>query len=381
MRVGFLCSEYPPHQGGGIGTFTRALGRELVKAGVGVDVVGIYPVEQDTVEEDLGVRVWRLSAAGVPCTRFVLNGCKLTRKLLELRNTEGIVLVEGQENAFAAIGSLGDVRRVIRMNGGHHFFAVTLGRKPALWRGWQERRSFAQADAMCAVSRYVAERTRELLRLEQRDIPILPNPVNTDQFAPQGEHLEERGLIVFAGTICRKKGVESLLRAFRMVQRRMPKAQLVLAGRDHMEPGIGSFRAYIEQNIDGELRKRVMFLGPVNHDLLPSLYARAQVCVFPSFMESQGIVFVEAMAMGKALVAPRIPPVCEMIEEGEHALLCDPHDPESIATQIMRCLSNGELRHRLGQNGRARALERFSTKVLVRENISFYEKVLKGEIR
>jgi glycosyltransferase involved in cell wall biosynthesis len=331
------------------------------------------------VEEDQGVRVWRLAGATLPCTRFVLNGRKLTRKLQELRDSEGLQLVEGQENAFAALGELPGVRKVIRMHGGHHFFAVTLGKKPAVWRGWQERRSFRQADAVCAVSRFVAEKTRQLLKLGSRQIPILPNPVNTDQFSPRGEHCEEAGVIVFAGTLCRKKGVENLMQAFQLVKEQVPKARLVLAGRDQIEPGIGSFRAHIERRIDRQLKGSVEFLGPVNHDLLPDLYARAQVCVFPSYMESQGIVFVEAMAMGKALVAPKIPPVCEMIEDGEQALLCDPHDPESIASQLVRCLSDAELRHRLGQKGRKRAVERFSTQVLVRENIEFYRQVLAGE--
>lgn len=80
MRIAFLCSEYPPHRGGGIGTFTQALGRELVKAGVGVDVVGIYSCERDTVEDDHGVRVWRLRRA---------NGCGRRSGAPESSNCEG----------------------------------------------------------------------------------------------------------------------------------------------------------------------------------------------------------------------------------------------------------------------------------------------------
>jgi len=375
MRLGFLCSEYPPSRGGGIGTFTQVLGRALARAGHRVDVVGLYDVDEDCCEEDHGVRVWRLRRAGTRFTRFVGNGWKATRKLRALRS-EGLELVEGPENAFAALPRLPGLKKVIRMHGGHHFFAVTLGRKPKLWRAWQEKRSFEQADAICAVSRYVAEVTRELLGLGDMEIPILPNPVDVSVFRPIPDIPEEPGLIVFAGTVCRKKGLEPLIRSMETVLREVPEARLVVAGRDQAEPGVGSFREYLLGLMPPAVRRAVSFLGPVAHHELPELYARAQVCVFPSFMESQGIVFVEAMAMGKALVAPGIPPVLEMLEDEVQALVCDPHDPETIAAGLIRCLRDAELRRRLGAQGRQRAVERFSTEVLLEKNLAFYRQVL-----
>jgi glycosyltransferase involved in cell wall biosynthesis len=375
VHLAFLCSEYPPSRGGGIGTFTQALGRALARAGHRVDVVGLYDVDEDLCEEDQGVRVWRLRRAEMPLTRFLRNGWKATRKLRALRS-EGLELVEGPENAFAALPRLPGLKKVIRMHGGHHFFAVTLGRKPKLWRAWQEKRSFEQADAICAVSRYVAEVTRELLGLGDMEIPILPNPVDVSVFRPIPDIPEEPGLIVFAGTVCRKKGLEPLIRSMETVLREVPEARLVVAGRDQAEPGVGSFREYLLRLMPPEVRRAVSFLGPVAHHELPELYARAQVCVFPSFMESQGIVFVEAMAMGKALVAPGIPPVLEMLEDEVQALVCDPHDPETIAAGLIRCLRDAELRRRLGAQGRQRAVERFSTEVLLAKNLAFYRQVL-----
>ncbi len=224
--MAYLCSEYPPGKGGGIGTFTRAMGRALVQAGVSVDVVGVYCKGQDVVEEDRGVRVWRLAGARAPLTRFVRNGWKLTRKLRELRDGAGLELVEGQENAFAALGPVQGVKKIIRMHGGHHFFAVTLGRRPAAWRGWQERRSFGQADALCAVSRHVAETTRELLGLGGRRIEILPNCVDTEMFRPREEVREQDGLIVFAGTVCEKKGIRQLVEAMPAILAACPGARL-----------------------------------------------------------------------------------------------------------------------------------------------------------
>lgn len=377
MRIAFLCSEYPPHRGGGIGTFTQALGRALVRAGAHVDAVGVYPVERDALEDDQGVRVWRLAAARTPYTRFVRNGWKVTRKLRELCEQDGLDLVEGQENAFAAVGPLDGVKKVIRMHGGHHFFAVTLGRQPALWRGWQERRSFRQADAVCAVSRYVAETTRHLLGLGSRQIEILPNFVDPVRFCPCETAQEEENLVVFAGTICEKKGIHFLIQAFPKVLAEQPAARLVVAGRDQADVRYGgSFRGHLERLMDETTRGRVEFAGPVPYDQMPALLGRAAVCVFPSLMEAMPMAWLEGMAMGKAVVASRLGPGPEVIRDGVEGLLCDPRQPQELASAIVRLLRDPDLRYRLGRAARRRIEEDFSAAVMVEKNLGFYRRVL-----
>jgi len=379
MRVAFCCGEYPPHRGGGIGTFTRALGRELVRRGIGVDVVGIYGIERDTVEYDEGVRVWRLAGAQLPYTRFVRNGRKLTGKLRELRVGEGLDLVEGQENAFAAVGRLPGVKKVIRMHGGHHFFAVTLGKRPAFWRGWQERRSFEQADAICAVSRFVAETTRELLRLGRREIEILPNFVDTELFRPRETAGEEEGLIVSVGTVCEKKGVRQLIDAMPAILAACPDARLVVAGRDLPDPAVGgSFQAFLLSRMREEVKRRVEFAGPVAHERLPELLARASVCVYPSLMEAMPMAWLEAMAMAKAVVASRLGPGPEVIQDGVDGLLCDPRNTEELAEKVITALGDGELRRRLGRAARERVMREFSPAVMIEKNLRFYQRVVDG---
>lgn len=381
MKVVFLCSEYPPHRGGGIGTFTRSLGRELVKAGVEVHVVGIYPIDDEAAEDDHGVRVWRLAGARMPYTRFVRNGWRVTQKLRELQNGTGPLIVEGQENAFAALGKVAGAHKVIRMHGGHHFFAVTLGKKPALWRGWQERRSFASADAMCAVSRYVAETTRKLLGLGNRPIAILPNFVDTQHFRPLEQTSEEEGLILYAGTLCEKKGIRHLVDAMPAILAACPKARLAVAGRDQPDPAVGgSYQRFLVDRMNDAVRGRVEFLGPVPHDRMPQLLARASVCVYPSLMEAMPMAWLEGMAMGKAVVASKLGPGPEVIEDGREGMLCDPREPEDLAAAVVRLLRDPDLRARLGQAARERVMRQFSPAAMVGRNLEFYQRVLAGQV-
>jgi len=302
----------------------------------------------------------------------------LTRKLRELR-AEGLELVEGQENAFAAIGPVPGVKKVIRMHGGHHFFAVTLGKKPRAWRAWQERRSFEQADAICAVSRFVAETTRELLGLGRREIAILPNFVDTGRFFPRGADAEEGGLIVFAGTLCEKKGIRQLILAMPAILAGAPRARLVVAGRDQADASVGgSFLAYLRSLMTNEVAAHVEFLGAVAPDQMPGLLARASVCVYPSHMEAMPMAWLEAMAMGKAVVGSVTGPGPEVIRDGEDGLLCNPHEPEDIAHAVLRCLKDLDLRRRLGEGARRRVEAEFTPEAMLSKNVAFYERVLRG---
>lgn len=377
MHICFLCNEYPPGHHGGVGSFTQTLARALVARGHQVTAIGLYPAERAGEETDEGVRVIRLPHASLPGTGFLVNGARLQTALNRIHRQTPIDVVEGPELSLAVISENFPAAKVIRMNGGHQFFAATLGAKPRRWRSWLERRSFARADHLCAVSNFVAETTRQLLQLGQRQITILPNPVDTRRFQPQSPELEQDGLILFAGTVCEKKGVRQLVQAMPQIIAAEPKAHLWIAGRDWYDPQTGaSFTEKLRTMIPAELTDRIVFKGVVEHARLPELMAEASICVYPSHMEAMPLAWLEALAMGKAIVASQTGPGPEAIEDGISGLLCNPHDPNSIAEKIITMLKNGELRHRTGKQARQRALERFSVETLTARNEEFYSRCI-----
>jgi glycosyltransferase involved in cell wall biosynthesis len=376
MHICFLCNEYPPGTHGGIGTFTRMLARALVRSGHRATVVGTYRRRRGT-ENDEGVRVIRLHYAAVPGARFLLNSRAIARALARVHAELPIDLIEGPENALASLPRSFPIPKLIRMNGGHHFFAVTLGRRPALWRGWHERRSFRNADHICAVSRYVAETTRALLRLGDVPIEILPNPVDTDLFRPRPEIPDEPGLIVFAGTMCEKKGIRQLVEAMPQIVARVPHARLLALGRDSIDPVTGSsFTASLRTSIPPHLQSVISFEGAVDHTRMSEFLTRAEVCVYPSHMEALPLAWLEGMAMQKAVVASSLGPGPEVIEDGLSGLLCDPRQPASIAAALVRVLQDSDLRRDLGEAARRRAVEHFSIARLLDRNIAYYERCL-----
>jgi glycosyltransferase involved in cell wall biosynthesis len=260
------------------------------------------------------------------------------------------------------------------MNGGHHFFSDAEGRRARAGRGRFERRSFAKATNLCAVSHYVGETTRRLISIPAaRPIHVIPNPVDTDRFRPRDDIEEDPNLVLFAGTLCEKKGVRQLVQAWPKVHASFPDARLMLAGRDSTRDLGTSFAAHLRAVAsNGGVDDSIEMLGAVPNDDLGELIARASVCVYPSHMEACPVAWLEAMASGRAVVASETGPGPELIEDGITGVLCDPCDPESIAESVCRALDDRPFRNRLGANARQRAVLRFSTRALLPANEDFF---------
>jgi glycosyltransferase involved in cell wall biosynthesis len=99
----------------------------------------------------------------------------------------------------------------------------------------------------------------------------------------------------------------------------------------------------------------VSFLGTISRQDLVDRYRRAAIFCLPSRQEGFGIVFLEAMACGKPVVAARVAAVPETVIDGETGLLVEPDDPEGLARGLGSLLSDPVRRDVMGRAGRRRA--------------------------
>jgi glycosyltransferase involved in cell wall biosynthesis len=111
-------------------------------------------------------------------------------------------------------------------------------------------------------------------------------------------------------------------------------------------------------------------------DPVQPFLASLDLYVHPALMEGFGIAVVEAMAMGKAVVATTTGGLPEVVAQGETGLLVPPGDAESLAAAVVSLLLDGVRREQLGSCGRARAQERFSLDASVRHVEQLYDEVL-----
>ena len=379
MHICFLTNEYPkegfPH--GGLGSFVKTIAEALVEKGIQVTVLGFNYEFKKESENLNGVQVVRLKKSNIKGLAWFFNSRKLAKSITAIHRKQPIDVVEGAELAFAFLPKIKELKYVIRLHGGHHFFAESENRNINGWKGFQEKRSFSKADAFIAVSKYVKEHTSKFLSYHNKKVEVIYNPIDAKLFSPL--QLEpEYNNITFMGTVCEKKGVRQLIQAFPIIKEQFPKAVLNIYGRDWKYPDGSS---YIERLKEIELPKikpfdkEVIFHGRIDLKEIPLRYAKAAVCVFPSHMETLGLVAPEAMAMEKTVVFTKLGPGPEVIKEGVTGFLCDPKNPEDIANKIKEVLSNPNKAKEIGSKAREAVLNQFEINTIVKENITFYQNI------
>lgn len=379
MHICFLTNEYPktgfPH--GGLGSFVKTMAEALVKNDVQVSVIGLNYTLANETETINGVRIIRIQKSKVKGLAWYFNSKSIAKTIATLHKENPIDILEGAELSLTFLPKIKEIKYVIRLHGGHHFFAEGENRGINGWKGLQEKRSFKKADAFIAVSNYVKSHTAKYLSYHNKPIEVVFNPINNQLFQYQVIEIEVNN-ITFAGTICEKKGVRQLIQAFPMVKEQFSNAILNLYGRDWLFPD-GSSYIKMLKDIElpklGEYAKDVVFHGAVSFAEIPTIYAKAAVCVFPSHMETLGLVAPEAMAMEKPVIFTKLGPGPEVIADGKSGWLCNPHEPKEIANTIIQVLSNPQKANEIAKQGRLSVLQQFEIKTIVVKNIEFYNKI------
>lgn len=380
MHICFLTNEYPkegfPH--GGMGSFVKTLSVELVKKGVEVSVVGLNYTGINEIETIEGVAIYRLNKSKIKGFSWYFNFKAINKKIKEIHKDNPISIVEASELGLAFISKIKNIKYIIRLHGGHHFFAESENRKINKWKGFQEKRSFIKADAFIAVSQFVKWHTEKYLSYNNKPLTFINYPINTVLFQPiENEVLESK--IVFAGTICEKKGIRQLIKAFPIVKKQFADATLEVYGRDWFFPD-GSSYIQMLKNKElpqlGDIAKDIHFHGAVSYTNIPRVYGNAAVCVFPSHMETQGLVAPEAMAMEKVVVFTKLGPGPETIEDFKTGLLCDPYNPGDIADKIIWVLCNKEKGKEIGKAAREFVLKKYGLQHIVCQNIDFFKSLI-----
>lgn len=230
---------------------------------------------------------------------------------------------------------------------------------------------FDKLDAKIAVS---AAAVRTVAGHFGGDYTVIPNGVDIDRFStatpvpPRGDGVFN---ILFVGRLEPRKGAKFLFRAMPRILREVPEARLVVVGS-------GPLSGYYRSHLPDGMEDRVAFAGRVSGEALASHYAGADVFCSPAMGgESFGIVLIEAMAAGAAVVASDIAGYRDVVKNGATGLLVRRGDPDSIAAAIVRLARDGELRQRLIESARSE-VRQYSWDRVTGRILDVYESVLDG---
>ena len=207
-------------------------------------------------------------------------------------------------------------------------------------------------------------------------VDILPMGTDlTKRFVPD-EKKQKPKQIIFVGRLIAQKGVNYLLDAFRKVIEIHPDATLQVIGYG---PELESLKA---QSVGLGIQKSVRFTGGIpQNDITPYLQS-SSIAVFPYCRNKQngeegfGLVLVEALGCGCAVIASRQSSINEIIKDQQTGLLIDESNPQAISSAIVKLLENPELKNTLAKSGRDEILKLFDWNIISQSYVSLINRIL-----
>lgn len=352
----------------------------LVGAGHRVTVIS-RSVNGGSVTDDRGVEVHRISPAprwdNVPIL-WRLNriwpgfAWAAMLRLRSVHRQQPIDLVEAAEvraDGFFVGFMPGRPKVVTRL----HTAQIFVDRLNRIERSrrreyWLEKKSILRANLLTAPSRAMVDLTRTWVPFPDERAFVVPNPVDETKFCPSS--VAKKDVVVYAGRLERRKGLDTIAQAIPNVLKRFPSAEFLFIGSDGTDhDGITwSHKLRDDPAYSGRLR-----FEEKSRDHLIQTYQEAAVCILPSVWENFPYALLEAMACGAPVVATSCGGFPELIENGVSGFLVPVNDPKALALRISELLADPKLRQDIGKNARKRVEELFSIERVLPTMVAAYE--------
>ncbi len=381
MHIAFLTPEYPHpkvENAAGIGTTILNLANALIQEGISISIF-VYGQNKSEVFIENNIKIHLIASKKFRFATWFYYRKYLQNYINQYVNIDKIDLIEAPD--WTGITAFMDLKipLIIRFHGSDAYFCHLEQRRQKIKNFIFEKRGIKNAVAYITPSDFTAKITQYIFRIKKKAIVKIPSGLSLDKFHNANPDSYERGLILYMGTIIRKKGVLELAPIFEKVLNKFPNAQLIIVGGDSYDrkTKCESTWLLLQNALNGSTIARVKYLGKVPYEQVQDYIQKANVCVFPTFAETQGMVTIEAMAMKKAVVNSNIGWATEIIDDGVSGFLVDPKDHDAFAEKIVMIIQNDKLNQAIGLAAREKVAADFDIDILVKRNIEFYCSVLK----
>lgn len=393
FTVGMLTKEYPPEIYGGAGVHVAELTRFMRQLpGVSVDVHCTGKPRDEAQVYVHGVDP-ELATAN-PAIQTLSTGLRIANATSNCNVVHSHTWYAGLGGHLAA--RLYDIPHVATA---HSLEPDRPWKREQLGGGyevssWSEKNAMEYADAVIAVSKGMKGAILDAYpRIDASKVHVVLNGIDTELWAPRpifaqakaelGESVLEqlgvdptRPIAAFVGRITRQKGVKHLIRAARKFD---PDVQLVLCAGAPDTPEIAAETEQLVKDLQAQ-RDGVFWV----QEFLPKpkiqeILSAAAVFVCPSIYEPLGIVNLEAMACGAAVVASDVGGIPEVVVDGTTGILChyDVTAPEefeaALAAGVNKLCGDAALAKQFGDAGRNRAVADFSWATIAQQTVAVYQ--------
>ena len=396
MKALFLTNEYPPRIYGGAGVHVQYLSRELAK---------LMPVEvrcfgdQNSVTPNLSVMGFGLVSDAYTCPKPLHPAFGAVQRCLDFNTDKIEADVVHCHTWYSHFGGI-----LAKLNYGiplvvtvHSLEPLRPWKREQLGGGydfscWLEKTALEMADAVIAVSDETRRDVERLFQVDPQKIHIIYNGIDPEEYHPVESDGALRRLgvnphepyILFVGRITRQKGIVHLVNAIKHLD---PGFQVVLCAGAPDTPEIA---AEMKQSVAAaqRLRPGVIWIEEMldNRSKI-ELYTHAGAFVCPSIYEPFGIINLEAMACGTAVVASAVGGIREVVRQGETGYLVaveqmqeSPFEPlnpakfsKDLAARINELMADPAKQMAFGKAGRQRAADIFSWSSIARQTRDLYE--------
>jgi len=396
MKALFLTNEYPPHIYGGAGVHVEYLSRELAKL-MPVDVRCFG--DQNTSSGQLSAQGFGLDAAGWTSPKQLQSVFGALQRCLDFNTTNIDAGVVHCHTWYAHFGGI-----LAKLNYGiplvitvHSLEPLRPWKREQLGGGydftcWLERTALEMADAVIAVSEGTRRDVEKLFQIDPARLHIIYNGIDPAEYQAVTTRsvLDRFGIdpakpyALFLGRITRQKGIIHLVNAIKHLD---PGFQIVLCAGAPDTPEIAAeMKAAVSQA--QTQRDGIIWIDQMlDNKSKIELYSHAGVFVCPSIYEPFGIINLEAMACGRAVVASAVGGIPEVVVHGETGYLVpveqmtespfEPVNPEKfsrdLATRINEIMADPAKQQAFGNAGRQRAIDTFSWASIAKQTKALYE--------
>jgi len=395
MNICLISRAYPPETGqGGIATYTYHLAHSLAKFGHKVYVVSRSLNNKDMYYKDKKVHVFRIGRISIswylsriPGLEKILSGpvigdifniffvYKLYRKVCEINKYNKIDIVEAPE--LLAEGLFVSFDRKLRLITRLHtpsFLLKKINKKKFgflnVLTHFFEKIQTKNSTGISSPSKALADIISRDWEIDLKNIDIIPNPINFNIINELSENkniLQLKDYLLFFGNLEKRKGLHILLKALKKVFLKHPNQKMVFIGSGPLKNKLIEAKNIYKSNI--------IILDNLTRDKLFPIIKDATLVIAPSLWEAFGYVCLEAMSLGKVVIATRGSGFEEIIQDNYSGFLVKPNDDVELANKINECLERKDL-NKIAKNAKARAAQ-FETSNIVNRYIDYYQKIIR----
>ena len=390
MNLALIASSFYPHLGG-VEEVVRQLAREHSQHGIKpIVLTNHFPTTLPAFEEVEGIPVYRLpfrlpdylnkGALLKSSVRFQMGKSAVQKSLNEILKRHEIDLMQIHCVTSSAPYALQASRElklpvVVSVHGELTMDAQQVFQRSPVFRSAM-RDSIRQADFLTACSQQTLSELEKWWGASLSDkSEVAYSGVFWDDFSdetagtsnPSAKIQTQKPYVFAIGRLVPQKGFDVLLRAFALAD--LPDFHLVLAGEGEERENLEALAR--ELKIDS----KVFFFGRAEREEVIALFKNCEFFVLPSRLEPMGIVNLEAMSSGKAVIASHVGGVPELVTP-DAGVLVPPADAPSLAHAMQNLAGDEKLRHKFGRAGRIRA-EHFSWPRIAAQHHAIYERVLR----